>query len=251
LIENKSETLQKTTGLWNQIAAADLDNDGDLDYVLGNAGTNLPWKISAENPLVLYYADFDQDGKTDPIIFFTQDGKQYPVASRDELVRQLPVLKKKFTTYSAYAMATVNKILEPAQMASAGKLNVNTVQSMVLKNLNNDQFEFAPLPIEAQFSEVTGIVINDFDNDMRPDILLAGNFFPYNTQYGPADASHGLLLRQSGKTFTAHGWNETGFFSPGAVRNMKLLPQQDGTIVIVQVLNNDSVRIFKVGLYEE
>ncbi|MBX2897695.1 MAG: VCBS repeat-containing protein [Cyclobacteriaceae bacterium] len=251
LIENKSETLQKTSGLWNRIAAADLDKDGDLDYVLGNAGTNLPWKISAESPLALYYADFDQNGKTDPIIFYTQNGKQYPVASRDELVRQLPALKKKFTTYSAYATATVNEILEPVQLASAGKLNVNTVQSIVLKNLGNDQFEIESLPIEAQFSEVTGIVITDFDNDMRPDILLAGNFFSYNTQYGPADACQGLLLKQSDKTFTAHGWNETGFFSPGAVRNMKLLPQQDGTIVVVQVLNNDSVRIFKVDLHEE
>ncbi|MBX2915075.1 MAG: VCBS repeat-containing protein [Cyclobacteriaceae bacterium] len=251
LVEIQSEMLQKTTGLWNRIAAADLDNDGDLDYVLGNAGANLPWKISAESPLTLYYADFDQDGKTDPIIFYTYNGKQYPVASRDELVRQLPALKKKFTTYSAYAMATVNEILEPAQLASAGKLNVNTVQSMVLKNLGNNQFEIEPLPIEAQFSAVTAITINDFDNDSQPDILLAGNFFPYNTQYGPADASQGLWVKRSGKTFTAHSWNETGFFSPGDVRNMKLLHQRDETKLIVQVLNNDSVRIFKVGSYEE
>lgn len=251
LIEIQSETLQKTTGLWNRIAAADLDNDGDLDYVLGNAGTNLPWKISAESPLTLYYADFDQDGKTDPIIFYTQNGKQYPVVSRDELVRQLPALKKKFTTYSAYAMATVNEILEPAQLASAGKLNVNTVQSIVLKNVGNDQFEIESLPIEAQFSAVTAITIDDFDNDSQPDILLAGNFFPYNSQYGPADASHGLLVKRSGKTFTTHSWNETGFFSPGDVRNMKLLHQPDGTTFVLQVLNNDLVRIFKVGSHEE
>ncbi|MCK5705144.1 MAG: VCBS repeat-containing protein, partial [Cyclobacteriaceae bacterium] len=33
-------SLANSTGWWNSINGADLDNDGDMDYVLGNYGLN-------------------------------------------------------------------------------------------------------------------------------------------------------------------------------------------------------------------
>jgi enediyne biosynthesis protein E4 len=60
LSELKDQSLENSSGFWNRVASLDFDDDGDLDYVVGNAGRNLPWKVSAENPLTLYYDDFNR-----------------------------------------------------------------------------------------------------------------------------------------------------------------------------------------------
>jgi len=247
LIEIVQPELQQSSGLWSRIAAADLDKDGDIDFVLGNAGTNLPWKVSTTDSLTMYYNDFDSDGKTDPLIFYSSKGKSFPVASRDEMLRQLPGLKKKFTTYSSYGNASVNEILTADQITNAKRLNGQMLQSVILENLGNSKFKILPLPLQAQVSSVRGILIDDFDKDDHVDILLSGNFYTYSTQFGPADAGKGLLLKGNrSKGYTALQGSAIEFYSPGDVRNMKLLTNQDGSKLVLQSHNNDSLSVFKI-----
>ncbi len=248
LIEVKDTLLEQSKGLWNRVVATDLDQDGDLDFVIGNAGLNLPWKVSTATPLHLYYEDFDSDGKTDPLLFHTLQDKVYPVASRDEMLRQLPSLKKKFTTYAAYGNATVTEILTSEQMAKAKQLKINTLESCVLRNLGSSKFELIPLPVEAQVSSVRAIEVADFTGDGQVDILLAGNFYPFSTQYGPADAGKGLLLAGDGVSFQPV-LPKHGFFASGDVRNMKLLLGSDAKFVVIG-RNDDSVSIFKVNVHD-
>jgi hypothetical protein len=115
-------------------------------------------------------------GKTDPLLFYTQQDKLYPVASRDEMLRQLPALKKKFTSYAAYGNATLTEILTSQQIAQAKQLKITALASGVLKNLGNSKFEFRLLPTAAQLSAVRAIEVADFTNDGQLDILLAGIF---------------------------------------------------------------------------
>jgi hypothetical protein len=247
LIEIKNEALQNASGLWNRIASGDLDGDGDTDYVLGNAGQNLPWNISVTEPLSLYYHDFNDDGKLDPLLFYTKQ-KQFPVASRDELLQQLPSLKKKFTTYASYGKAVVEDILDTNQISDAKKLSVNMIQSCILENQGNSNFNLISLPIEAQVSPVKGILIDDYNQDGFNDILIAGNFYGFQSQYGPCDAGKGLLLTGSGNgSFTPVSWDKTGFYSPGDIRNMKRLKGPAGNDYIIQVRNNGAPSVFKIN----
>jgi enediyne biosynthesis protein E4 len=255
LFENKKGKLEllqnaefeKSAGLWNRIASADIDKDGDIDYVIGNAGTNLPWHASVDQPLTLYYGDFNNDKRIDPILCNFYQGKNYPVASRDELLMQMNSLRKKYETYSSYAKATAEDVIEPKIINGAKKYQVNTLASSVLENLGNGNFKVYALPLEAQVSSVRGILIDDFNHDNITDILLAGNFYSYRTQYGPSDAGKGLLLTGEGNgKFKSVGWESSGFFTTGDIRNMIRLNSASNQYVLT-ARNGDAVSLFELN----
>ncbi len=156
LIEVKSKELEESSGLWNRVVAADLDSDGDLDFVVGNAGTNLPWHATMTEPITLYLNDFNKDGRMDPIICNYVQGKSYPVAARDELLLQMNNLRKKYITYSSYANSSLEDIVGLEQIKASKKFTVNTLQSSILENLGNGNFKLKALPIAAQVSIGTG-----------------------------------------------------------------------------------------------
>ena len=96
--------LGQTHGWWNTLYVEDLDGDGDEDFLAGNLGLNSAFEASLKNPCTLYIRDFDQNGSIDPIMCIHKEGEDFPIAFRDELLSQLPFLKKKFTTYAAYCI---------------------------------------------------------------------------------------------------------------------------------------------------
>ncbi|MEO6218788.1 MAG: VCBS repeat-containing protein, partial [Ginsengibacter sp.] len=67
LFQNES-AIPNSNGWWTRIDAADLDGDGDLDFVLGNWGLNTKFKASTQRPLTMYVNDFDNNGKSECII---------------------------------------------------------------------------------------------------------------------------------------------------------------------------------------
>ncbi len=247
LTEVRNSELENATGLWNRVAAVDFDLDGDLDYIVGNAGVNLPWHASMLKPLTLYVSDFNSDGRLDPIICNFIQGKSFPVASRDEMLLQMNSLRKKYTDYGSYALASLEDMVGLEQVKGSKKYQINTLQSSMLENLGNGNFKLQPLPVEAQVSSVRGILVEDFNGDGVEDILLAGNFFSFRTQYGPCDASKGLMLKGIGKgNFVPISWERTGFYASGDIRNMQLLQEKSGKRHVVVARNNDSVLVFKL-----
>jgi hypothetical protein len=61
-------------GWWNSIAGRDLDHDGDIDYVVTNAGTNTKYKSpDLKKQLHIYYGDMDGSGS--PRIVEAKDQK--------------------------------------------------------------------------------------------------------------------------------------------------------------------------------
>lgn len=244
LYEVKSEVLDNSSGLWNRIASLDFDKDGDMDYVLGNAGSNLPWKVSADQPLIIYYSDFNNDNRVDPVICYTSEGKEYPIASRDEMLRQVNTLRKKFTSYAAYAKATIGDIFDRQSLEKASKLKVQTLQTSVLENLGEGKLKLSPLPVSAQVSRVNGIVSQDFNRDGFTDILLAGNFYPYRTEFGRSDAGIGLLLLGDGKgNWQPLPSDRSGFYAAGDIRNMAFLNGKAGHQFILLARNNDKMSL--------
>ena len=99
-----------SAGWWNRIYAADMDNDGDPDLIIGNCGLNTQFHVNEKEPMTIYYKDFDNNGSIDPILCYYINGVSYPASSRDDMTEQLPGLKKKFLEYKDYADATINEM---------------------------------------------------------------------------------------------------------------------------------------------
>ncbi len=248
LTEIRNKILENTSGLWNRIVEADIDGDGDKDYILGNSGNNLPWKVSDEKPLMLQYADFNDDGRIDPVISYSSGGKYYPVSSRDELLTQINSFRKMLPTYSVYAGSSVADIFDKTKLDQAPQLKVQTMETSVLENLGKGNFSVTPLPNESQVSSVNGIIAGDFNNDRFIDILLAGNFFPYRTQYGRSDAGMGALLTGNGKGgFLAMPPGKSRFFAQGDIRDMILLNGKEGRRFILLARNNDTMSLIEIN----
>jgi hypothetical protein len=70
-----SAGLDKYTGWWNSIAGGDFDNDGDMDYAVGNLGLNTQYKVSANEPMRIMAKDFDLNGTLDPVCSYYVQGK--------------------------------------------------------------------------------------------------------------------------------------------------------------------------------
>src|SRR6266498_3207801 len=165
------------TGWWSSIISGDFDNDGDIDYVAGNLGENAFFRTSPQYPIKMYAKDFDNNGNIDAITtMFLKDQRgtkrEYPAMSRDDIVSQVPSLKKKFLTYKAFALATVQQIFTDEQLKDALVLQANNFSSCYIQNNGNGKFEIKALPAMAQLAPLNGMVADDFNNDGNLDIAV-------------------------------------------------------------------------------
>jgi hypothetical protein len=241
----KKYGLSDTQGWWCRILAEDLDNDGNIDFVIGNLGTNTQFKATVSEPLTVTYADFNNDGIIDPVLCYYNQGKSYPYFTRDELFDQVPSLQKKFGRYADYADAQLTDIFSSEQLEHAKTVEIKMTRSAFLHNDGNNKFTLVPLPNRAQISTINGIISKDIDGDGIKDIIVAGNFFPFRVQQGPLDASMGLVLKGNGKgDFEPEPYSETGLCIQGDVRNIVEI-KQGKSFLIVAAKNNGTVQVLK------
>ncbi len=233
-------------GWWNCITSADLDSDGDIDFVLGNHGTNTQFQASRDEPVELYAGDFDNNGSIDPIMTYYVDGESYPMASRDDMLSQLIFLKKKFTSYTSYANATIGDLLDASQLARATVFTANTLSSGVLLNQGDGECSFQALPLEAQFSPIYAIEIKDFDQDGQRDILLGGNLSSSRVKFGEIDANRGLILSGTGSgQFVPLSQQLSGLNVRGDVRDVKIFDNAVGETLLLVARSNASVLMYR------
>jgi hypothetical protein len=239
--------LKQTGGLWNTIKAADVDGDQDLDYIVGNLGTNGELPADKETPLQLFYDDFDKNGAMDPIVCYYENGMVCPVPTRDDMISQVPSLKKKFLRYEAYAKATIHEVLTPEQLSNCKKLSVHTLRSVLLRN-SDGKLSVEILPTEVQYAPVQGIVTGQFNDDQTMDLLLVGNFFGYRVEYGPFDAGIGsVLLGQPNGGYRVASGKESGVIVRGDVRDAVLLQDKDNGDLCVVSVNNSRTQVLRVA----
>jgi hypothetical protein len=228
-------------GWWNTIHAADLDNDGDMDFIVGNHGLNSRFKASKEKPIRLYSKDFDGNGFIDPVLTFrAENGKNYPYALRHNLIDQMKGLKKKFPNYESFKNASIQEIFTPDELNGANILEVNTLASMVIINQGDFKFEAQELPLEAQFSTIYAITTSDFDKDGDEDIVLGGNLYNVKPEVGRYDASYGVYLENLGDMTFRSNKSGNGFIVKGEIRDFILNKNK-----LIVARNSDSLVIFK------
>ncbi len=233
--------LEKSNGWWNRLEVADLDNDGDIDFVVGNHGLNSRFRASIEKPVCMYINDFDQNGTIEQLVCTYNGDKSYPMALRHDLVSQIPALKKKYLKYENYKNQTITDIFTPEQIKNAVTLEAYNLSTSILINDGHGKFRQKALPVEAQLSPVYGIEIADFDADGNQDILLGGNFYKTKPEVGRYDASYGLLLAGDGKgNFTPLSADQSGIRIDGEVRDIISISSAKETLILAS-RNNDSI----------
>ncbi len=237
-------------GWWTSLAGGDFDNDGDIDYVAGNFGENIYFKCTGDEPLRLYAKDFDNNGLYDPFISCywadsTGTRKEYFYPSRDDMIKQLVMIRRKFQTYAAYGEATVQDVFTPEELQGAQILKSNWMSSSYVENLGNGKFKISELPTAAQLAPIYGILPYDIDQDGLLDIVMVGNDFGMELLQGRADAFNGLILKNKGKNqFAALSLNESSFFVPGDARALTRLTSAQGQEILLATQNRGALKAF-------
>ena len=239
--------LDKSSGWWKCVTLDDIDGDGDADLIAGNIGLNHRLLASEQHPATLVSKDFDGNGSLDPIFCYYHDDKLYPYAGRDLMISQLPMLKKRFLKYSAYASASINDLFPKSSLEGSTYLYANTFETRMYKN-EGGKFTPSPLPYQVQLSPMYAIIVHDFNGDGRKDILMAGNYSYAETETGEMDAGIGtLLLQQSNGTFAYALNREHGFWASGEVRDLKLLQTQRGQTAVITANNRGPLNVHLIN----
>ncbi len=248
LVELKADSgLTDSQGWWNSIESGDFDNDGDMDYIVGNFGLNSQLKASPDEPVQVYYKDFDNNGSLDPILTSYIMGETYPVFSKDDLLGQLSGLKRKYVNYSDYADQKITDIFTSEELSDAQILEAKNFATSYIENLGNNHFKVTPLPTPAQFAPIYGILVHDFNKDGNLDVILAGNFFGSRVKYGRYDANKGLLLIGDGKgNFKPVNTQESGLNIDGEVRDITFIKLADGKELLLFARNDMGVKTYEL-----
>ena len=244
---NKTDTFgfSETSGWWNVITKADIDNDGDLDYIAGNLGLNYKFHATKEKPFHIYANDFDNTGSVDIVLAKDINDTLFPVRGKMCSTEQMPFIKDKFPSFTAFAEASILDIYGTDPIHEALHLTVEEFRSSMIINNGNGKFSMEPLPDDAQYSVVNGIACDDFNGDGHMDMVLAGNKFESEVETSRADAGTGIFLKGSKYGgFKSIPSNKSGFFAPGNVKALKTLNTRKGKVIIVAE-NNASLQIFK------
>ena len=246
--KTKELALENSAGWWYSLAEADLDGDGDMDYIAGNLGLNYKYQASEKEPFQVYSGDFDENGKNDIVLSYYNKGTYFPVRGRQCSSQQIPEIAEKFKTYAEFGKASVEQVYGE-KIKTALNLKAYTFASMVLLNQGGEGFVQISLPGEAQYSPINGIIARDINQDQMVDLIVAGNLWAAEVETPRADAGIGLVLYGKGNGFfSPRNTSESGFFAPLDVKSLAFIQTQPGEPDLLLVGNNNGpLQIFRTA----
>ncbi|WP_404423820.1 FG-GAP-like repeat-containing protein [Nibricoccus sp. IMCC34717] len=229
LVEATEEAgLSGTSGWWNSLVAADVNDDGAMDYVVGNNGLNTKYSADPKHPISIYYMDVEGKGRKEIVEAKFEGDRPIPVRGRSCSSRAMPSLRTKFPTYHAFGSALLPEIYSNEKLAGAFKVSATELATGVFLNDGKGHFKFSALPRLAQTAPVFGIAVQDFDGDGHLDLFLAQNFNGPQVETGRYNGSMSLLAKGDGKGgFTVLMPPQSGVLLPQESRGV-LTPDLNG-----------------------
>jgi len=244
-LKKVDKMVDPVEGLWQKIQPFDIDNDGDLDYLLGNWGTNNKFRASSKSPMKMYHHDFDSNGTTETVVAIEKKGKYYPLANLDELSGQLIQLKRKYNSYQDFAGQSIEQIFDKAVLTEARVHTVNELRSGYLKN-DQGKFNFVPFPTKLQVSPITSFLSYDFNNDGQKEVLAAGNYFGVQPFHGRFDSFAGAIIKSENDIQLG---NLIGLdLTKKSVRHLDIITLKNKPYLLVTI-NNDKAQVYELKNY--
>jgi enediyne biosynthesis protein E4 len=227
--QTKEAGLDERKGWWNAIAAADLDGDGDEDFVLGNRGSNTPSQATSSHPDWLIYGDMDANGRPELVEAYTENNVLYPRRGFDALSRSMPFLRQKFINFHQFSTSGIASMFSKEAIQKAYHLQINTIESGVLLNQGNFSFMFTPLPRMVQTAPINDIALGDINQDGMVDMIVAQNDFSPQSMHGRMDGGVSMLLQGKGD----------GFFEPVPSRHSGITVAGEARSISITDINGD------------
>jgi hypothetical protein len=244
--------ISSKLGWWNSITSGDFDNDGDIDYVAGNLGENSFYKASDRYPVSAYAKDFDKNGVLECIptkYIKDKDGgilREFTAQTRDDVVDQMPFIKKRFLNYKSFATATFDQLLTPDEMKDVFTCRANYFSSSYIRNDGNGRFTIQALPASAQYSVINGMVTDDFDGDGNLDIAINANDYGTEPGNGRYDALNGLVLKGDGKGgFAPLSMLQSGICIGGNGKGLAKLKGAGNSFLLVATQNRGPLQVYR------
>ncbi|MBM3847913.1 MAG: VCBS repeat-containing protein, partial [Verrucomicrobia bacterium] len=208
--------LKALQGWWTCLAVGDFDEDGFPDLAAGNWGSNHEYRAEPDRPRRLWYGDLRGMGSVDMIesYFPAELNAEAPHRGLMLLGREFPFVREVASTFDAYGRTTLQAMFGE-RLQSMQKLEAHFFLSAVFLN-RGQKFELRPLPQEAQWSPIFGLVAADCDGDGHEDLAATMNFFGVAADGWRKDAGRGLILRGDGKGgFQAHHFSGLAIYGEG------------------------------------
>ncbi len=229
------DSVPGTTGLWHALAVADFDGDGRQDVAAGNHGQNSRLQAGPGTPLELHVNDFDRNGKAEQVVTqYDNDGRSLPLVLRDDLVKQLPALRKRFGRYADYQGKSLEQLFGREVLQRSVVNRAEELRSVLVCNTAAGPVVH-PLPAEAQLAPLYALLATDLDGDGNTDLLAAGNQSVGRPELGIYAGSFGAVLLGGGDgTFRSVSPRASGLYLSGDVRALLRLPGPTPRIVVAR-----------------
>ncbi len=232
--------IPNSTGLWQSIFIDDVDQNGQLDIIGGNWGTNSKLYAGKELPLKLYVKDFDKNGSIEQILTYRIKGQEYPFLAKDELERTMPVLKKAYLKYREVAGKNVQYIFYDL-FNNYIELKAENLASMQFLQVNSGNFEKKELPSELQYAPMFC-----FEKISTNTYIAGGNFFgtiPYEGRY---DALFPTIITYNKNASYIESLEEIEPSIFGELRDIKKIRIKEKNSLLL-VRNNQPLQLYSIN----
>ena len=230
-----------SNGWFQHIAVVDVNQDGKKDIIAGNIGLNNKFHPTPDHPLHLYFADFDDNGKSDIVLSKDKGNHKLPIRGRECSSQQMPFITEKFPTFQSFAEANLSEIYGD-KLADAYHVEAHNFGHQLLLQQTDGSFKSQQLPNHMQQAPLMGFSEINVEGGTR--FIYAGNFYPAEVETVRYDGGIGGLVSWNEKTFESMHPIESGLYLDGDVRHMEVIKLANNRQVVIAACNNSTPQVF-------